>query len=396
MGDKKRSGKHHDDDEEEINHWQRVTASFKNFPFYQLKKLEEIEGQLKKGLESYPDILDEQLKFITARKDQLMEMIPFISLLVARSPFPPIGQPTDEDFGRVASVMRQFVREWSEEGKLERDMCFNPIFKALSKYCPSSSDSTVESPIVLVPGSGLGRLGYELSQLGYAVECNEVSVFMLLGSAVALNFFTSAEQFTVMPLICETINMVKDEDIVKKVKIPDILPGKSPKASSKSMPKFCLCAGEFLDCYACDCEEKEAEERAECCKDSKEECCTVTDDSVIKKKNPCSTCERYDVIVTCFFIDTAHNVTKYIERIAKLLKPGGIWINLGPLMYHWVGMGDQESLEISWSTIKSISEKNGFMLCEEELLRDIPYCSYHERLRENRFNCIFSVMRMPE
>lgn len=37
----------------------------------------------------------------------------------------------------------------------------------------------------------------------------------------------------------------------------------------------------------------------------------------------------WDCVVTCFFIDTAHNVISYIENIAKILKPGGYWINFG-------------------------------------------------------------------
>ena len=26
---------------------------------------------------------------------------------------------------------------------------------------------------------------------------------------------------------------------------------------------------------------------------------------------------------------------RYVELIYKILKPGGYWINLGPLLYHW-------------------------------------------------------------
>jgi N2227-like protein len=26
----------------------------------------------------------------------------------------------------------------------------------------------------------------------------------------------------------------------------------------------------------------------------------------------------------------------YIEVIHRMLRPGGVWINLGPLLYHWV------------------------------------------------------------
>ena len=39
--------------------------------------------------------------------------------------------------------------------------------------------------------------------------------------------------------------------------------------------------------------------------------------------------DTWDCVVTCYFIDTAHNVIAYIENISKILKPGGYWINLG-------------------------------------------------------------------
>lgn len=39
--------------------------------------------------------------------------------------------------------------------------------------------------------------------------------------------------------------------------------------------------------------------------------------------------DTWDCIATCFFIDTAHNVIDYIDTIWKILKPGGIWINVG-------------------------------------------------------------------
>lgn len=44
---------------------------------------------------------------------------------------------------------------------------------------------------------------------------------------------------------------------------------------------------------------------------------------------------KWDCVVTCFFLDTAHNVMEYIECISKILKPGGLWVNLGPLLYHY-------------------------------------------------------------
>ena len=45
-----------------------------------------------------------------------------------------------------------------------------------------------------------------------------------------------------------------------------------------------------------------------------------------------------DVVVTSFFIDCARNVLEFIETIHRVLKTGGIWINLGPLLYHFADM----------------------------------------------------------
>ena len=38
---------------------------------------------------------------------------------------------------------------------------------------------------------------------------------------------------------------------------------------------------------------------------------------------------EWDCVATCFFIDTAHNVIEYLEKIYHILKPGGYWINIG-------------------------------------------------------------------
>ena len=44
---------------------------------------------------------------------------------------------------------------------------------------------------------------------------------------------------------------------------------------------------------------------------------------------------QFDCVATCFFIDTAHNLLEYMEVIHAVLRPGGKWVNLGPLLYHW-------------------------------------------------------------
>lgn len=67
--------------------------------------------------------------------------------------------------------------------------------------------------------------------------------------------------------------------------------------------------------------------------------------------------ERYDVVTTLFFIDTARNLLSYLETIHRLLRPGGIWLNLGPLLY-----GTAPFIQLSLDEIIALAEKVGFRI----------------------------------
>jgi len=55
------------------------------------------------------------------------------------------------------------------------------------------------------------------------------------------------------------------------------------------------------------------------------------DFNVFANMAPLNGFQAFDVVVTCFFIDTAANILDYLLSIRKLLVEGGIWINMGPL-----------------------------------------------------------------
>lgn len=69
----------------------------------------------------------------------------------------------------------------------------------------------------------------------------------------------------------------------------------------------------------------------------------------------------YDIIVTLFFIDTARNLVSYLETIHRLLRPGGRWINLGPLLY-----GSGPFVQLSLDEIVQLSERIGFEFQETD------------------------------
>lgn len=58
------------------------------------------------------------------------------------------------------------------------------------------------------------------------------------------------------------------------------------------------------------------------------------------------------------------------QVISYCLKDGGLWINAGPLLYHWADSNDPQhpdlSLEISLDDVKLAALALGFRLIEED------------------------------
>ena len=83
----------------------------------------------------------------------------------------------------------------------------------------------------------------------------------------------------------------------------------------------------------------------------------------------------WDCVACCFFLDTARNVLTYLEvymheslvhaltsrqAIFNMLKPGGLLINLGPLLYHFDDNDEAPSLELSFEELRAAMLGIGF------------------------------------
>ena len=99
---------------------------------------------------------------------------------------PPSGV-TSMDMDKVKTTLKQFVRDWCDDGQAEREVCYTPIIDEVKRRFPEPvTDESI--PIqILVPGAGLGRLTWEFARLGYACQGNEVSLYMLIASHFVLN-----------------------------------------------------------------------------------------------------------------------------------------------------------------------------------------------------------------
>ncbi|OVA05127.1 hypothetical protein BVC80_8897g9 [Macleaya cordata] len=256
------------------------------------------------------------------------------------------------DVDKVRCIIRNIVRDWAPEGQRERDQCYKPILEELDRLFPSRCQD--RPPCCLVPGAGLGRLALEISCLGFVSQGNEFSYYMMICSSFILNHTQTAGEWTIYPWIHSNCNSLSDNDQLRPVSFPDIHP-----ASIGITEGFSMCGGDFVEVYGDPSQEG-----------------------------------AWDTVVTCFFLDTAHNVVEYIEIISRLLREGGVWINLGPLLYHFAdayGTEDEMSIELSLEDVKKVAFHYGFQL-EREKVIETTYTANPRSMMQNRYYAAFWTM----
>ncbi|KAK7910915.1 hypothetical protein PG985_013396 [Apiospora marii] len=245
-----------------------------------------------------------------------------------------VGVAKSNDMDKARSTIRQFYRDWSAEGAGERNVCNDRVFGALDAEKVRQPDRK-EPWKVLVPGAGLGRLVFDLCHKGYLSEGNEISYHSLLASSYILNHVEQAGQHTIYPWIHTFSNHRNREQQFQSYKIPDIQPQET-LSQAQGIGAMQMCAADFLCLYGDD-EHKDA----------------------------------YDAVAAVFFLDTAPNLIRYLEVIRHCLKPGGILINVGPLLWHWennVASNNGYDGEDDDSTGRGIAEPGSFEFTADEVV----------------------------
>lgn len=233
-----------------------------------------------------------------------------------------------EDLPHLVEALGLLSMDWTAAGVAFRDCVYTPILDAVDE---AAEDALAAGEIaargqfrILVPGAALGRLAWETACRGYAVEGVESSYILLF----ICNFILNVSSSVTKPLVCQPYvhqleNVASDEDQTREHKLPDIDPSILGLNSN-----FSMCAGEFLELY--------------------------------------DEAESWDCVVTCFFLESAHNIVSYIRRIAKILKTGGVWINHGTLDYKYAEAQDEPSIEITAEELYNVIPRIGLrLLCKE-------------------------------
>ena len=351
-------------DPEEYRHLRSIVSAFFNYQIDSLRDVTRMERDFKSIGEKYL----KKLSFnYTERIEKLKHAIfqNYIFLLKIADPYKNMfklykassGEVLMEplivegkDIIKMRSTLRLFIRDWAIDGIDERNSTYKPILNELKNYFKDKSKKDFENGInVLVPGAGLGRLMYEIAKLGFKSQGNEFSYYMLLCSNYIFNNTTKENEFVIQPLIHSFSNIYDEEAPFKKVMIPD--ENLAEELSKTETGEMSMVAGEFCRVY--------------------------------KEK-----INFFDSVVTCYFIDTANNIIEYIETIYNILKIGGLWINFGPLLYHYTDNINEVSIELSWNEIKNIIIGFGFEFTKEENVQT-TYSADKDSMTHRIYKCIF-------
>lgn len=292
------------------------------------------------------------------------------------------SEVSGSDVEKVRSTLRQIARDWSSQGEEERRACYGPLLDAVDRHVHPllpvdlqgaqgaqgtldlESDEAVRlrSQVrVLCPGSGLGRLPFEFVRRGVSAQGNEFSAFMLIVGNCLLNHSSEVDQWELFPYATQVSNVVAYADAVRAVCVPDVVPAAelgALAALGDDGPAFEMCAGEFVEVY---------------------------------RTQPCS----FDAVTTSFFIDTAHDVVEYIRLIFSVLKPGGIWANIGPLLWHYEEISSERSVEVPWEAVKDAILGVGFEMLEEDFPRRCQYTDNRLAMMHTTYDTVFFVCKKP-
>ena len=131
-------------------------------------------------------------------------------------------------------------------------------------------------------------MAFELTRLGYCVQGNEFSLYLLLGSDFILNggVATPERPLKISPWLLESRNVHGIDDPVRCVQIPDVDPWAvlSPGDDDSPLPEFSMAAGEFFSIYN---HPKEA--------------------------------AQWDCVASCFFLDAVPSIVENLQLIHHML-----------------------------------------------------------------------------
>lgn len=215
---------------------------------------------------------------------------------------------------RVVEALTHFVRDWSDQGALEREPIMDFVKSELQRVIPKEEAAET---CVVIPGSGLGRVAHEVASFMdfgavYAVE------FSGLMHACNQYIYLKKNGTSFYPYVHSCLNFMKALSQFRERSLPT---PEQPQNLTLLLDDFRYFTIPNRDRY----------------------------------KNV--------VVVSVFFVDTAENFMDYLDVISQLTSPSkrnpvknGYWINVGPLKY-----GTAAQVELTAEEIQVLRKRMGWL-----------------------------------
>ncbi|KAL3775570.1 hypothetical protein ACHAWO_003750 [Cyclotella atomus] len=241
-----------------------------------------------------------------------------------------------EGYDTAQQVITHTARDWTSASSSCRDATNGWIINAIVRHCTGMDELRV-----LVPGSGLCRLAYDIStceHLGNSgtdviVEANDSSVTMAFAAKSVLELVHEQAVAKIFPFVSDP---QRNEIYSAKRFEMQVFPDENALAAyrnfysiKKACPDLTYTVGDFSSTYSHE-----------------------------SKRG------IYNVVATSFFIDTATNIYEYIFIMKHLLQndKSSIWVNCGPVQWHPCAM-----LRPTVDELKDILQACGFQLITWEI-----------------------------
>lgn len=85
----------------------------------------------------------------------------------------------------------------------------------------------------------------------------------------------------------------------------------------------------------------------------------------------------------------------FIETIYRILVPGGIWVNLGPLLYHFSDIQHEDSIEPTFEDIMLIIDSVGFEVLSSKTGVRTKYAQNPHSMLKSEYESLFWICRKP-
>lgn len=237
-----------------------------------------------------------------------------------------------EGYDTAIQVITHTARDWTMNSSPCRDATNGWILRAIVDNCAGMVQNQLR---VLVPGSGLSRLAYDISTchdilksgVDICVEANDSSVTMAFAAKSVLDLVQKDAVSKIHPFASDPHrNEIHAEKRFEMQVFPDeeaLTAYRDYNAMKQSNPDLTFTVGDFSS-YS------------------------------HESRNG-----MYNVVATSFFIDTATNIYEYIFIMKHLLckDTSSVWVNCGPVQWHPCAM-----LRPTVDELKGILEACGFDL----------------------------------